>query len=77
MTLVERGVKEEKAFDVIARKNIHSLEKIQAVLAGYSVSVVTIRDVSYPALLREIANPPFLLYIRGELSVERALLSIV
>ncbi|WP_044413636.1 DNA-processing protein DprA [Thiomicrospira microaerophila] len=31
--------------------------------------IITMEDAAYPALLREIADPPILLYVRGDLSL--------
>jgi len=36
-------------------------------MAEHGVSLVTIEDDAYPAALREIHDPPFLLYVRGRL----------
>ncbi|HRY60451.1 MAG TPA: DNA-processing protein DprA [Patescibacteria group bacterium] len=34
------------------------------------IRLITIKDKNYPKLLKEIYNPPFLLYVRGELKSE-------
>lgn len=31
--------------------------------------IITLDDAAYPALLREVADPPILLYVRGDLSL--------
>src|SRR3989344_7891823 len=36
------------------------------------VSFLVLTDASYPKLLAEISNPPFLLYIRGKLDFDNA-----
>ena len=43
-------------------KVIENLEKLQ-------IQTVTVFDQAYPSLLKEIAQPPFVLYIRGDLSL--------
>jgi len=35
-------------------------------LEKYSIDIITILDKDYPALLRQIADPPFMLYVRGD-----------
>lgn len=34
----------------------------------YNIRIITLNDIDYPKLLKEIHNPPYLLYARGELS---------
>lgn len=38
-------------------------------LSGHKIEVITILDKDYPELLRHIADPPFLLYVRGNKDV--------
>lgn len=54
-------------------------EKEQTLLEKHTIELVSIFDESYPPLLREITDPPFLLYIRGnsKLLFESNNLSIV
>lgn len=46
----------KKTFDIE-----HYLERLQK----FHVSILTLNDPKYPKLLKEISDPPFLLYIRG------------
>ncbi len=59
------------------RRSVHSLRHLRddtdpvAVmrrLKRLEVDVITLRDESYPALLRQIADPPPVLYVRGRLA---------
>lgn len=43
-----------------------AMEDLSALLR-YGVALIALEDAAYPARLREIHNPPFLLYCRGEL----------
>ncbi len=47
-----------------------ALRRAQAIIAAAEsagVSIVPYEDLRYPALLREIYDPPFLLYVQGEI----------
>jgi len=53
-------------------------EKQCALLEGSAYSLVSISDRAYPALLREIADPPPLLFFRGNITVcDRPAITIV
>lgn len=54
--LSDKFIQFKKTFDINAY-----LEKLQKL----HVSVLTLNDPKYPKLLKEISDPPFLLYIRG------------
>lgn len=55
-----------------------SIDKRAAEYANRNIAIVTILDPHYPRLLREIAQPPWVLYCQGELSVlEHAAIAIV
>ncbi|MBO4570040.1 MAG: DNA-processing protein DprA [Clostridia bacterium] len=45
------------------------IEKLVDSLNKYYISVVTIESESYPKLLKEIADPPLVLYARGDVSL--------
>jgi len=73
------GLRATAAENVYARlRDEASLEKRAGEYASRSISIVTVLDPHYPALLREIAQPPWVLYCKGELNVlERAAIAIV
>jgi len=51
------------------RKSIDP-EKLVAEILKKGIKILTIKDKNYPKLLKEIVNPPFLLYIKGEIKLE-------
>ncbi len=53
----------------VTRPNPRFREEQISRLAGRNCSVVSISDRFYPSLLREIADPPPLLFYRGEISI--------
>lgn len=52
-------------------------EKIQNTLDKEGIRCVTIHDKEYPHLLKEIFDPPFCLFVRGELTQKEPLLGVV
>lgn len=47
-------------------------ERDVQLMEQYGISLVTFNDEDYPALLREIPQPPFALYCRGDISCLKA-----
>lgn len=68
--LAQAGIEESVLKEIVkARKEINlDLEIAKIEEAG--INLITIKDKNYPKMLKEIYNPPFLLYIRGELKPE-------
>jgi len=60
-----------------AVRSIKDLEKEIARLSAMEVDVVTIKDDEYPPLLREIPDPPMVLYKKGPLPLSGRTLAIV
>lgn len=54
---------------LIRRKNIDPDQEL-AKLTQEGISIITIRDKSYPKILKEIYDPPALLYIKGSFQLE-------
>lgn len=52
---------------LLADKSMDAAERVLDDCRKKSVHLLTIQDAAYPARLREIYAPPFLLYIRGDL----------
>ena len=47
-------------------------------MEGANIQMITINDNAYPVLLKEIANPPYILYIRGNIDLNSTpMISIV
>jgi DNA processing protein len=53
----------------VARSDPKFIEEQAALLAERNCSVVSISDSTYPALLREITDPPPILFYRGKIDV--------
>lgn len=51
--------------------------KMVAILAREGIRVITIEDVDYPGLLKEIYDPPFALFVRGTLSLGSSAIGVV
>ncbi len=58
-------------------KNEWSVEKLVNVVEKTNVSMVTYLDTDYPAMLREITDPPPVLFFRGQLNKSEACIAIV
>lgn len=69
---------EKTVIESIAREkeNINPDDELQTIIQE-GVSIITIFDNNYPRLLKEIANPPPLLYCRGEMKNYDLTLAIV
>jgi DNA processing protein len=65
------ALNEEKIIgEIIRQRAALDPQALLEQLAKHNVAAVTLRDSGYPALLRQIPNPPFVLYVRGSLTVE-------
>jgi len=52
-------------------------EKIAKILAQEQITCVTLANENYPKLLKEIYDPPFCLFVRGELTQDDFTLAVV
>jgi len=50
----------------LGKKSLRDVDHILKVCAQEKIQIITIDDPIYPELLREIANPPYVLYARGK-----------
>lgn len=68
----QAGIKGEKTLKKIKerKKNVAPAEELKR-LKEENVQVVLKEDKSYPEKLKEIASPPYILYLKGEKSVLR------
>jgi len=65
--IMAAGVPEKLARIIVdSRPNIDPDEQ-WAVLEKEGITAISIRDKNYPALLKEIPTPPYLIYVRGNL----------
>lgn len=68
--LVGSGLEEKIAHEFFAEKNSINPDIEWEKLKKEDIKVVTINDEDYPKLLKEIWNPPSLLYYKGALSLD-------
>jgi len=52
-------------------------EKIAKILAQEQITCITLADENYPKLLKEIYDPPFCLFVRGQLTQDDFTLAVV
>ena len=68
----------KEALDFFAWRKEFDFNQILNVLKKESIGVLTIEDEEYPDALRNIYDPPFVLYVRGDISVlQKPLISMV
>ncbi len=67
---ISAGLEEELARDIAARRPQMDLDKEMAKLAKENIGIITILDENYPKLLKEIHDPPYIMYIKGVLKPE-------
>jgi len=68
--LARAGIEEKVIEEILKMRKKIDLDKEMQKIEKEGISLLTIKDKKYPKLLKEIYNPPFLLYIRGELKNE-------
>jgi DNA processing protein len=61
------GIGAEMARSIRSWENLVDLAEEKRRIAEHDISLLTLKDNEYPAALREIHDPPFLLYVRGHL----------
>jgi len=76
-SLSKLKLKDEKIFELMENYKKTDYTKIDSILKTRKIKVISYNDLNYPALLKNIPNPPFVIYIRWELSNDKNLLSIV
>ncbi len=64
--LVKLGLTGE-GLSLLADKSLHAAERIINRCAEDDISIITIQDAAYPERLRNIADPPCVLYVKGHL----------
>ena len=70
-------LKDEKIFELMANYKKTDYKKLDDILEKYYVNIINLKDEDYPELLRNIPNPPFLLYVRWKINNDKELISIV
>ncbi len=61
------GIGEEMAAQIADWENLIDLAEEKRRIADHGISLVTMDEARYPAALRRIHDPPFLLYMKGTL----------
>lgn len=75
--LLKAGIKEKAAENLVEFRSKADIEKIAEKYQKLGIRVVTLSDKDYPEKLKEIYNPPFVLYVIGELPKKNLTLAIV
>ena len=65
-TLQELGLKAETIQTILSKKWIKDAEEKLKKIEAMGVEIITYSETRYPALLKQIADPPPLLYLKGE-----------
>ncbi|MCT4595571.1 MAG: DNA-processing protein DprA [Anaeromicrobium sp.] len=72
------NLKEKVVENIIIGKKKNKLEKLGEIIHRNNISVISIKDKKYPDLLRNIYNPPAVLYVRGSIEKEKCdIISII
>ena len=76
--LFTEGIRREDA-DILADKRLDTAEKILADCTRLDIRILTIQDAEYPGRLKNIYDPPILLYVKGRLPAfdEEAAIAVV
>lgn len=65
-TLLTAGLNQRQT-DALCDKDLTHAQHIISVCDTQKIQIITIEDSAYPGLLREIADPPVVLYVKGNL----------
>ncbi|MCK5211147.1 DNA-processing protein DprA [Candidatus Parcubacteria bacterium] len=65
--IIKAGIKEHIASEFISTRASIDLDKLLSILENENIQVIALGDERYPKLLKEIYDPPALLYTKGEL----------
>jgi DNA processing protein len=68
LLLQKAGLEQQLISEFIAFRETFQLEKVKQELAKEHISLCTLKDDLYPPLLKQISNPPFLFYVKGDTS---------
>lgn len=66
--LASAGIEENIIHEFTAARNNIDLDKIIESLTRENIKIITPEDANYPRLLREIYNPPEIIYYKGQLN---------
>lgn len=76
--LISSGIPEKLAQKIISEKHNLNPDAEWERLQKEHIRIITLENPAYPRLLQEIANPPYIIYMRGEMDLNAApMISIV
>jgi len=67
---INAGLETELARDIVTRRPQIDLDKELAKLTKENIGIITILDEDYHKLLKEIHDPPYIMYIKGAMKPE-------
>jgi len=67
---VAAGLEADLAREIAVRRPQLDLDREMQKLAKENIGIITILDEEYPKLLKEIYDPPYIMYIKGQLKPE-------
>jgi DNA processing protein len=70
--LIQAGIDESIAREFLTWREQNPTEKIMEKLNKENITAISINEPAYPALLKEITDPPYVLFIRGKLPDPRS-----
>lgn len=65
--LIAAGLEEDIANEFLIWREQNPIEKIMEKLDKEDISALSLNDPAYPPLLKEITDPPYVLFVRGKL----------
>ncbi len=75
--LIEAGIPEKIAHEFIAARENINIDEILKILEKENIKTISISEEKYPKLLKEIHDPPILLYYKGKINKEDLNIAIV
>lgn len=69
--LITRGISHSLASIITQYRQIHTPQEIEQYCNSHNVQLLTTKNSQYPRLLREISDPPIVLYVKGSLPPEK------
>lgn len=69
-SFISSGLEEDLANEIAIQRPHFNLEKELEKLSEENIKILTILDKNYPARLKEIYDPPYIIYMKGELKPE-------
>jgi len=64
---IDAGLEEPLTQEIVLKRPQMALDKELAKLQKENIGILTLLDENYPKLLKEIYDPPFIMYLKGEL----------